>query len=199
LFGGRQGDVIDGDTGRDSIDGESGDDSLFGGEGADTLHGGDGNDYLDGGAWRDSIFGELNNDTIVFYDAEADTVDGGADIDRILLGETELDLDNIGDEQITSVEILDLNLNGSSREVTIDGNDVLNFNASTGQSFNANTIGLFVRGDGADIVNLDADGGSDWTFQGSQAYGGEFGGATYNVYSNGSEWIAIESGISVNT
>src|SRR5262249_30841853 len=157
-------------------------DSLFGGEAADTLHGGEGNDYLDGGAWRDLIFGGNQSDTIVFFDAEADTVDGGTEVDRILLGETELDLVNICAQEITSVAILDLNLNGASREVTIDGNDVLNFNATTGQSFNSNTIGLFVRGDGADTVNLDADGGAAWTFQGSQAYGGEYGGATYNVY-----------------
>jgi len=139
----------------------------------------------------------------VFYDAEADTVDGGTGIDRILLGETSLDLDNIGDEQMTSIEILDLNLNGAAREVTIDGNDVLNFEASTGVTETvsgfANAINLFVRGDGADTVNLDADGGAAWAFQGSQVVGGEYGGATYNLYSNGSEWIAIESGIAVNT
>ena len=30
------------------------------------------------------------------------------------------------------------------------------------------------------------------------ALGGEYGGATYNIYSNGSEWIAIQDGVTVN-
>ncbi|MEX1110007.1 MAG: hypothetical protein WEC00_13935 [Dongiaceae bacterium] len=50
----------------------------------------------------------------------------------------------------------------------------------------------------ADAVNLDANGGASWTSQGAEVFGGSYGGLTYNVWSNGSQWVAIEDGIVVN-
>ena len=81
--------------------------------------------------------------------------------------------------------------------------DVLDFEATTGLSETvsggSNTIDLVVQGDTADDVSLNADGGTAWTLAGSQVLDGAYGGGTYDLYTNGSEWVAIEQGIAVDT
>lgn len=100
--GGRGDDQIFGQLGNDVIYGVDGNDSLMGGDGNDTLlgqlgndylfgmrendrlFGGDGDDYLFGDNGNNVLNGEQGNDVFV-CGIGTDTVDGGADYDRILL------------------------------------------------------------------------------------------------------------------
>ncbi len=82
LFGGR-GDGVDNDDtllggeGADTLYGGSGDDSVDGGDGDDQIWAGEGNDDLSGGAGADTFFfGDMSgNDTVLDFDASADTID----------------------------------------------------------------------------------------------------------------------------
>jgi len=201
-------DLIDGDVGSDLAFGGDGDDSVFGSFGDDTIHGDDGNDtltgsfgidILDGGSGADLLMGGGGDDVVAFSLADGDSIDGGSGIDRMVFSDETADFDQAVPGQIAGVEILDLDAGGIAHEATLDAQDILDFGATTGASFAGNAIALVVRGDAADTVNLDADAGTPWTIQGSQAQDGAYGGATYDIYSNGSEWVAIEQGIVVNT
>jgi hypothetical protein len=88
--------------------------------------------------------------------------------------------------------------------------DLLEFGATTGEIVNGNTIDLVVRGDTdtvlggtADMLHLQPTGGVDFAPDASgvaltnPAYGGP--STLYDVYSNGSENVAVEQGITVET
>ncbi|CAN5451002.1 hypothetical protein BH10PSE7_BH10PSE7_08030 [soil metagenome] len=81
-------DVVDGGAGNDNLSGGDGDDQVTGGSGSDRASGGDGDDVLVGGAGRDALFGGEGADTFRFaivsdITALAETIAGGADVDRI--------------------------------------------------------------------------------------------------------------------
>jgi serralysin len=79
-------DRIFGGLGNDVLQGGAGNDTLGGDEGADWIYGGAGDDDLQGGAGNDVIFGGIGNDYIyISSEPGADTIDGGAGIDRIEL------------------------------------------------------------------------------------------------------------------
>lgn len=97
LLGGPGGDVITGDAsagnaGGDRIEGGDGNDLLFGGGGGDVMAGGGGDDslfggagnlnYLEGGPGQDLLVGGPEVDFFANADAAADTLVGGAGIDR---------------------------------------------------------------------------------------------------------------------
>jgi Ca2+-binding RTX toxin-like protein len=82
LDGGDGNDTLGGADFDDTLTGGAGDDNLNGGGGNDVLNGGDGADTLDGSAGRDTVNGGAGNDSITATDGEADTIDGGADVDR---------------------------------------------------------------------------------------------------------------------
>ena len=95
IEGGMQGDVLNGDAGRDTINGGGGDDSIDGGDGDDRLSGDAGNDVLVGGSGRDYLDGGLGNDSLN-GGTDEDTINGGVGND-FLDGEDENDSLNGGD------------------------------------------------------------------------------------------------------
>jgi trimeric autotransporter adhesin len=124
LFGGRGEDRLYGGSGIDELYGNTEDDVLRGGSGADLLRGGDGNDQL----WAEEInggvlfacddasdaairggellYGEAGNDVFLLgHDIEA-TVDGGADMDTLLL-EDAID-SNVFTDGTSEVNVIDL-------------------------------------------------------------------------------------------
>ena len=115
-----------------TLDGGDGNDTLTGGNGADLMIGGTGNDRFDGNGGRDTITGGDGNDLYV-YDAVADSAAGGASRDRILdftRGQDALDLAGAGARVFTG----DAGFSGTAGEVRV------------------------ARGDGATLVELDANG-----------------------------------------
>lgn len=124
LAGGIGVDNLSGGEGRDRLLGEADDDTLSGGGGADRLFGGAGNDSLNGNAGDDTLTGDGGDDWFVFGQAEgrdtafggngADTfavaslgqgsLDGGAGIDRLLVGIST----NIAGYAFTGIEVLEV-------------------------------------------------------------------------------------------
>ena len=101
LVGTNQVDSIYGKAGHDKLYGQGGNDDLDGGTGHDNLYGGTGNDKLYGQAGNDKLYGEAGNDfltggsgndTLNGFDSlnrfstEYDTLTGGANADKFVLG-----------------------------------------------------------------------------------------------------------------
>jgi Ca2+-binding RTX toxin-like protein len=82
IDGGEGNDTLWGESFTDTLNGGGGDDHLHGQGADDVLNGGDGNDTLNGDTGRDVVNGGAGNDDITATDREADTIDGGADVDR---------------------------------------------------------------------------------------------------------------------
>jgi Ca2+-binding RTX toxin-like protein len=79
-------DIMYGLGGGDTLNGNDGNDTLFGQNAIDNLNGGLGNDNLTGGGGADNINGNEGNDTIHYQiDDGNDAVDGGADIDKLVI------------------------------------------------------------------------------------------------------------------
>jgi Ca2+-binding RTX toxin-like protein len=83
-------DTYPGTPGNDTYPGTPGDDTINGLDGADNLGGGDGNDTISGGAGIDTIAGGNGDDIINPVTSDGtlgvyDRVDGGADIDTLVL------------------------------------------------------------------------------------------------------------------
>ncbi|MEL6556238.1 MAG: calcium-binding protein [Cyanobacteria bacterium J06621_11] len=93
LIGGRGMDELYGAEGDDRIDGGLGDDWLFGGLGDDTIFGREGNDSLLGDGGNDLLIALQGNDVLNGTNAELagaferDTLIGGTDGDRFILGD----------------------------------------------------------------------------------------------------------------
>lgn len=84
LSGGDGDDVLIGGDGADTLAGGLDDDQLFGDDGADQMTGGDGADILFGGRGDDDMAGGDGDDVLVWSDGDGDdTIDGGADNDRV--------------------------------------------------------------------------------------------------------------------
>ena len=97
LEGGTGNDKLYGGTGNDDLRGEAGNDYLNGGIGKDYLDGGTGNDKLYGGSGDDNLWGQAGNDILTggigkdylngfSNGTEFDTLSGGADADKFVLG-----------------------------------------------------------------------------------------------------------------
>lgn len=110
LFGDDGHDIIFAGEGDDRLNGGLGDDSLYAGDGDDNLYGGYGNDVLDGGNGNDLLSGGFGNDILT----------GGAGNDTFNFTHT-----SFGHDVITDVQV------GDAVE------DIIEFNTSTFQNFNA--------------------------------------------------------------
>ena len=97
LEGGIGNDQLYGGIGNDDLRGEAGNDQLYGGIGNDYLNGGTGSDKLYGGIGNDKLYGEAGNDFLTggigkdylngfSNGTEFDTLSGGADADKFVLG-----------------------------------------------------------------------------------------------------------------
>lgn len=177
MLGGDEDDTVNGLAGNDHLEGGNGDDTLYGGEGDDSLLGGEGSDALYGGSGNDALV----------IDSEDGIVNGGEGYDTVILsGNHHIDFSNLGNLQITNIEVLDLT-NGDHTLNNISAQDIFNI---TGDS---NT--LLIAGDNGDTVGLI---GSDWASGGQT----DIGGVNYDIY-NGSVvgedvTIQIQDGITVD-
>ncbi len=82
-------DIILGGGGADNISGLGENDLLDGGAGADNIQGGAGNDTIIGGTGGDQLSGQGGDDIFNYaFGDGADTVDGGADTDRLNIAGT---------------------------------------------------------------------------------------------------------------
>ncbi len=149
LFGddGTVDDTLTGGAGNDILFGGAGDDYLFGDAGNDHLYGGAGNDFLDGGTNNygagtggNHLYGGDGNDVLVFH--KGDTIDGGADIDMLVVRGGSLDdlfVANAGGKTdmgtVTNMEIL-VSSSGSL------------LNSLTSMSELAEKVGITINGDG---------------------------------------------------
>ncbi|WP_449419970.1 calcium-binding protein [Phormidium nigroviride] len=88
LYGGTGNDDLRGEAGNDYLNGEAGNDYLNGGTGNDNLYGGTGNDNLWGEAGNDYLNGGIGKDYLNGFSngTEYDTLTGGADADKFVLG-----------------------------------------------------------------------------------------------------------------
>ena len=97
LTGGSAADSITATAGDNAIDGNDGNDTITTGAGADTITGGTGNETVTTGAGADVITTDAGNDSVNAGDGNdritaagnlttADTLDGGADTDTLVLG-----------------------------------------------------------------------------------------------------------------
>jgi Ca2+-binding RTX toxin-like protein len=216
LRGGAGNDILDGGAGSDTLYGDAGNDTLIGGnnpdllfggdgndsimgdQGSDTIFGGDGNDWLDGGGGGDRILAGGGDDTIVF-DSQDEFIDGGTGIDRILIDGGSINFDSVSDGQLTGIEIIDLG-NSAASSIVIDATDILDFEAVTGiEDGSGNAISLVIVGDSGDSVIFDPDGGGAWNLvQSDLVYAGAYGGLTYDIYSDGAVFVAVQQGLTVS-
>ncbi|MEX0808052.1 MAG: Calx-beta domain-containing protein, partial [Dongiaceae bacterium] len=208
IHGGDDDDSIMGGNQNDQLLGDDGNDTILGGAGDDTIVGDVGNDLILGGSGADLASGDTGNDTIRFSDADNDSIDGGAGIDVLLLDQLSLNFDSVADGQVSGIEILDLGrTDGISRAVTLDAQDVIDFEASTGVSVDPDAggglgvdiIDLVIQGQAGDTVSLDGTGGGNpnWsTGVTAQALAGYLG--TYSIfYATDGTVVAVEDAVSV--
>ncbi|MDZ4736616.1 MAG: Calx-beta domain-containing protein, partial [Rhodospirillaceae bacterium] len=198
LYGDAGNDTLIGGNNPDSIVGGAGNDSIVGDQGNDTVLGGDGNDWIDGGGGANRILADGGDDTVVF-DSQAALIDGGTGIDRILTDGGSINFDSVPDGQLTGIEIVDLR-DLAVTGIVIDATDVLDFEATTGIVDGSNNpISLVIVGEVGDSVSLDADGGGAWSMVESDlVYGGAYEGLTYDIYSDGAVFVAIQQGLTVS-
>ncbi|MGC3997735.1 MAG: calcium-binding protein [Anaeromyxobacter sp.] len=84
LYGGTQGDLLEGGAANDVLYGRAGNDRLLGGEDADDLNGEAGNDVLEGGAGADALDGGESDD-VLDGGVGNDTLYGGTGSDVFVL------------------------------------------------------------------------------------------------------------------
>ncbi|MGA8895367.1 MAG: calcium-binding protein, partial [Planktothrix agardhii] len=93
LNGNAGNDLLNGDAGNDTLSGGVGNDKLSGGADNDKLNGNAGNDLLNGDAGKDTLSGGDGDDTLIGVDSttfgkgEIDTLTGGQNKDRFVLGD----------------------------------------------------------------------------------------------------------------
>ena len=133
------------DTEITTIRGGEGNDTLVGGFGTEQLDGGAGDDVLDGNLGADVLIGGAGADVIQWDPGDSnDTVDGGADADRLVFNGS-----NIG-------EILGVSPVGDHVRLTRDvANIVMDLDGV--EAIDLNTVG------GADQVKVDPIAGTDLT------------------------------------
>ena len=147
MFAGGGNDILNGGGGGDSLQGGSDEDRLLGGGGPDGLLGGDGDDFLDGNAGRDAIIGGAGNDRVI-WDPNDALVSGGDGRNTLKLRpDSDLDLVDFPDENISEFEVIDMTAAGRNHLVVTEA-DVLDLGGSST---------VFVHGTGVDSINIVGD------------------------------------------
>ncbi len=152
----------------DWVSGDDGNDSISTGDLADVLLGGAGNDTLTGGTGNDTVSGGAGNDTINYtVDSHgADSVDGGADTDTLVLtsGSGNQTLTVVFDGvsitafeggTLTNVELVTANLGAGTGDVLLYESTAaaVTVNLALGTASGFSSI--------AGIENVRSDGGAD--------------------------------------
>ena len=190
-------------------------------ENSDVLIGTTGDDTLrDEEGARDVILGDGGNDTIILEanlfgatQATFTNIDGGLGDDTLALVDgLDLDLTNINNLALASVEVIDM-ADGEANTLTLGLDDVLDASEDISTLLAANvptaTDGLLIDGEAGDVVNLqDAPGGHPNAPGPSDGWqmGVNFtdGGQTYTPYNyvSGGDIIAsvaVDADITTNT
>jgi Ca2+-binding RTX toxin-like protein len=129
--------------------GGAGHDDMHGGEGEDTLVGGSGTDTLTGGEDADVLRGGAGNDHF-FWDPDDKSIVGGGGLDYLHEYQADLDLRDVSNRMIRSIEVIDLTNPWSSSDnmLTLGERDILDMSP---------TDTLRVFGNIGDSVNIIGD------------------------------------------
>lgn len=134
-------------TGLVSQTGDSNDNSLSGTSSAEILIGGQGNDTLSGLGGLDSLKGGSGNDTLAITTTQFQLMSGGSGRDTLRLDghDITLDLTNIADNKLTSIENIDITGDGQNT-LTLSHSELLNI-SETGNT-------LTITGNAGDNVKM---------------------------------------------
>ncbi len=193
IVAGDNSDTLNGGAGRDILFGQSGADILNGGAGSDDLVGGIDIDTLNGGAGADNIFVEAGDGF--------DAIDGGADVDYLLLDRTGSTLGLTFSIAAPSVK---QTLQDSTTIINIDwmifrggsGNDNVTGGDLGDQFFGRNGADTFNGGKGQDYLVGDA--GND-ILNGGDDYDVLIGGADQDQLDGGAGDDYVTGGTETDT
>lgn len=131
--------------------GDAGADTLLGGTGRSTMYGGDGNDDIRAGTGTEQfLYGEGGDDLLIGNPGSAGTftVDGGADMDMLVLtGDSLLDY-NIVYQSSGQIDIV--NLRGNGQTYLVNNVETLRINGQNYAINGSQITGLLREGDGTD-------------------------------------------------
>ncbi|MFD0916474.1 beta strand repeat-containing protein [Pseudahrensia aquimaris] len=169
--GGFDAEIVHGLDGDDTLNGGFNTDQLFGGDGVDTINGGSGADKIEGGAGEDILSGGTGNDAF-FYSSSSDfnvneTIDGGDDIDRLVVDMAdgnEIEFNNISIQSIEELEFDIENSLGQGRNNTVyfDSDQF----AAGGISTSLHVLGSDGQASGQDELYISVLGAQSWDFSG---------------------------------
>jgi serralysin len=146
LIGSDYGDKLYGNHLANVLQSADGDDRLYGRNGQDLLEGGNGDDYMDGGSGDDTLRGGDGDDELKGYKG-ADELVGGSGSDTFVfkgineLGDTILDFDTNGDEDLIDISALFTTFGISSDADPFDGYIQVSGTGSGGAVIEMDTTG----------------------------------------------------------
>jgi hypothetical protein len=156
--------------------------NVIGGSGNDTITG-DGNaNVLNGGSGNDFLYGGSGDDTILYDAADTLGTNGGSGLDTLLVdtSTSNVDLTTKPDNQIKSIEVIDLSGTGTTLKLT--ATDVAALNSSSA---------IRVKGGGGDSVTTTDSG---WTNAGSVTIDGQ----AHTQYTKSGSTLYIENDVGQN-
>ena len=179
IFGGQNTSATVGTTSADTLTGTTAANQLIGGQGADLIGNG-GADVLRGGS---------GNDILTISDNTFATIKGGTGKDTLRLDANfNLDLTNIPNTKLDSIEIIDLNSQGST--LTLGNDDIINMVGTEAHNE------LKIKGTSGDTVNI-----SNTQFNKSIGSEITLDSITYDIFTNpnvdSSVQLLIQQGITV--
>lgn len=157
--------------------------TLTGSAAVDKLVGGNGNDTLVANGGADVLYGGQGDDVLAISDLSFARIDGGNGFDTLRLdGEgIELDLTNLANSRLTSIEMIDTRGSGAN-SLTLNLLEVLNLTRNSNSAHQANT--LRVRREANDAVMM----GGGWT-AGALVI---LDGVQYQAYTQGAATLYLE-------
>ncbi|MDF1871955.1 M10 family metallopeptidase [Vannielia sp.] len=182
LVGGAGADVISGGDGHDTLNGNNGNDTLNGDSGNDTLNGMNGVDQLFGGAGDDTLSGAFGVDHLS-GGAGNDHLNGGAGADTLLGGsDDDTLLGSGGNDTLDGGSGNDTLAGGASNDTLIggDGNDTLNGQNGLDTLSGGNGDDVLSGGNAADTLNGGAGDDTLNAGRGSDTLNGDAGSDTLN-------------------
>ena len=190
-------DSYTGSGGNDRATGGRGDDALLGGGGGDLLLGGFGNDTLQGDAGNDGLIGEWGDDLI--YTSGGDFVEGGADNDRVVLGDYSFEAVHGGDGTDTLVLANGARNFSLSQMVAggrVSGFEIVELKAGQQLALDASSLSAL---SGAQPLRIDAAGSNTIHLAGSWIRGANttIGGTLYEVWTQGSATVMVTEAATV--